>query len=70
MDKSNLKNHFEKPSQERQRQDFLKVQNECYLCGKALNTHIEYLPRTHFVVERAQCHSCMTVVRVKNHSLQ
>ena len=52
------------------KKDFLKAQNECYLCGKALNTHIEYLPKTHYVVERAQCHNCMTLIRVKNHSLQ
>ena len=70
MNKSSYRGQVEKLSQESQRRDVLKAQNECYLCGKALNTHIEYLPKTHFVVERAQCHSCMTVVRVKNHSLQ
>ena len=70
MNKNDPKNYFEKPNQESQKQSLIKVQNECYLCGKALNTHIEYMPRTHFIVERAQCHSCMTVVRVKNHSLQ
>ena len=57
-------------TQEGKRRDFLKVQNECYLCGKKLSTHVEYLPKTHLVVEKAQCHNCMTVVRVKNHSLQ
>ncbi len=55
---------------EKGQQNIIKMQNECYLCGKSLNTHIEYLPRTRFIVERAQCHNCMTVVRVKNHSLQ
>ena len=64
------KNKIAKQSYKRKKQDFLKVQNECYLCGKALDTHIEHLPKTHLVVERAQCHSCMTLVRVKNHSLQ
>ena len=67
MDK---RSRIEKQSQKSQRQDFLKAQNECYLCGKALNTHIEYLPKTYLVVERTQCHSCMTMIRVKNHSLQ
>lgn len=70
MNRGSSENQTKKPSQESQRQDFLKVQNECYLCGKALNTYVEYLPKTHLLVERAQCHSCMTVVRVKNHSLQ
>ena len=71
MDKNRQKNKLQKQNLRTQKkQDFLKIQNECYLCGKVLNTHIEYLPKTHFVVERAQCHSCMTVVRVKNHSLQ
>ena len=70
MDKNNFGNQSEKQNQESQRKDFLRSQNECYLCGKALNTYVEYLPKTHFVVEKAQCHSCMTVVRVKSHSLQ
>ena len=69
MDKNNFKN-LSKKSQQKRKQDFLKVQNECYLCGKKLNTCIEYLPKTHLVVERAQCYSCMTLVRVKNHFLQ
>ena len=67
MDK---RGRLEKGSQKSQKRDFLKSQNECYLCGKAINTHIEYLPKTHWVVERAQCHSCMTMIRIKNHSLQ
>ena len=71
MDKDREKNKFEKQNfKKSEKQDFLKVQNTCYLCGKDLSTHIEYLPKTHLVVERAQCHSCMTLVRVKNHSLQ
>ncbi len=52
------------------KQDFLKVQNECYLCGHSLNTYVEYIPQTRFAVERAQCHNCMTLIRVKNHSIQ
>ena len=52
------------------KKDFLKTQNNCYLCGKDIYTYIEYLPKSHFVVERAQCQNCMTMVRVKNHSLQ
>ena len=55
---------------EKAKQEFVKAQSECYLCGEQLNTCIEYLPESYFVVERAQCHSCMTVVRVQNHSLQ
>jgi len=70
MNKNDTKSRFEKPNQENQRQSIIKIQNECYLCGKALNTHIEHMPKTRFIVERAQCHSCMTVARVKNHSLQ
>ena len=50
--------------------DFLKIQNECYLCGHSINTYIEYIPLTRFAVERAQCHNCMTLIRVKNHSIQ
>lgn len=50
--------------------DILKIQNECYLCGHELNTYVEAVPATRFVVERAQCHNCMTLVRVKNHTLQ
>ena len=70
MDKINHEKRLEISSQESRKQAFLKAQMECYLCGQALNTYVEYLPRTHFVVEKAQCHSCMTVVRVKNHTVQ
>ncbi|MGI9548605.1 MAG: hypothetical protein ACR2M7_01305 [Bdellovibrionales bacterium] len=49
---------------------FLKIQNECYLCGHSLDTYVEHIPSTRFAVERAQCHNCMTLVRVKNHSIQ
>ena len=55
---------------EKNKKDFLKTQNECYLCGNHLNTHVEYISFTRFVVERAQCAHCMTLVRVKNHSIQ
>lgn len=64
------KQKIRKQNPDRIKKDFLKTQNKCYLCGKDLNTHIEHLPKSHFVVERAQCHNCMTMVRVKNHSLQ
>lgn len=70
MHKGSTRSQIQKSTQDSQKQDFLKLQNECYLCGKELNTYIEYLPRTYFVVEKAQCCHCMTVVRVKNHSLQ
>ena len=50
-------------------EEFLKLQNKCYVCGGNLDTHIENLPKSHIIVERAQCQSCMTLVRVKNHSL-
>ena len=70
MNKSGFKNLSRKTQYQREKQDFLKVQNKCYLCGKDLNTYIEYLPKTHLVVERAQCYGCMTLVRVKNHFLQ
>lgn len=66
----NKNTQTQKQRKESRKKDFLKVQNECYLCGKALNTHVEYLPNSHLVVERAQCYSCMTVVRVKNHFVQ
>ena len=52
------------------KQEFLKIQNECYLCGHPLDTYMEYIPLTRFAVEKAQCHHCMTLVRVKNHSVQ
>lgn len=50
--------------------DFLKVQNECYLCGYSLDTYVEYVPLSHSAIEKAKCHNCMTLVRVKNHSIQ
>ena len=65
--KNNLREDIR--SQERKRRDFLKLQNECYVCGKAVSTHVEYLPKTYRVLERAQCHNCMTLVRVKNHPI-
>ena len=52
------------------KRDFIKTQNECYLCGNHLNIHVEYISFTRFVVERAQCGHCMTLVRVQNHSVQ
>ena len=67
--KEDLKNNVQIRNQAKRRQDFLKLQNECYLCGKALSTYLEYLPKTHRVVERTQCHNCMTLVRVKNHPI-
>lgn len=69
MNKRNLRNPIKETCKESLKKQFLKLQNECYLCGKELNTYVEYLPQTHFVVEKAQCHSCMTMVRVKNHSI-
>ena len=72
MDKNILKQKQEKRNEQnkaKQKQDFLKMQNECYLCGKNLNTHLEYLPKPYSVIEKAQCHNCMTMIRVKNHSL-
>ena len=68
--KNNLKSNVQVRSQEQKRKDFLKLQNECYLCGKGLSTHVEYLPQTYRVVERTQCHNCMTLIRVKNHPVQ
>ena len=52
------------------KKDFIKTQNECYLCGNHLNIHVEYISFTRFAVERAQCGHCMTLVRVQNHSIQ
>ena len=52
------------------KRDFVKTQNECYLCGSHLDIHIEHISFTHFAVERAQCSHCMTLVRVQNHSIQ
>ena len=66
--KNNLRTEIKK--QEKKREDFLKHQNECYVCGKSLSTHVEYLPKTYRVVERTQCHNCMTLIRVKNHPVQ
>ncbi|MCY4320964.1 MAG: hypothetical protein OXC37_00950 [Bdellovibrionaceae bacterium] len=69
-----MKNNFRPEqcisSQKKKRKDFLKLQNECYLCGKSLSTHVEYLPQTYKLIERTQCNNCMTLVRVKNHSMQ
>ena len=63
------KNYYKK-HQDIVKQEFLKLQNKCYLCGEPLSTYIESLPKSHLIVEKAQCQSCMTMVRVKNHSLQ
>ena len=68
-----VKNNFRGKTQTTnldKRKDFLKIQNECYICGKSLSTHVEYLPKTYRVVERVQCHNCMTLIRVKNHPVQ
>ena len=51
------------------KEEYLKLQNKCYLCGNNLDTHVESLSKSHFIVEKAQCKNCMTMVRVKNHSL-
>ena len=59
-----------KQQQKLVKKEFLKLQNKCYLCGQSLNTHVENLPESHLIVERAQCQNCMTMVRVKNHPLQ
>lgn len=69
MNKISSINLLQTSNPERQKRDFLKVENECYLCGQDLDTHIEYIPMSHLVVEKAQCHSCMTLIRVKNHPL-
>ena len=66
--KNRIKTEINKQNQKRA--DFLKLQNECYLCGNSLNTHVEYLPKTYKVVERTECPNCMTLVRVKNHPIQ
>lgn len=74
----NRKNFVEKQQQLKEitnielnpKSEFLKVQNECYLCGHGLDTYVEHIPSTRFTVERAQCHNCMTLVRVKNHTVQ
>ena len=52
------------------KEEFLKNQSECHLCGHKVDTYMEYISFTRFAVERAQCHHCMTLVRVKNHSIQ
>lgn len=52
------------------KEHFLKGQNECYLCGYSLDTYVEHIPLSRFAIEKAKCHNCMTLVRVKNHSIQ
>lgn len=61
---------YYKKQREGLKEEFLKLQNKCYLCGQGLSTYVESLPKSHLIVEKAQCQSCMTMVRVKNHSLQ
>ncbi|MCZ0932479.1 MAG: hypothetical protein OXJ52_04930 [Oligoflexia bacterium] len=68
--KDNFRSDVQINNQEKRREDFLKLQNECYICGKSLSTHVEYLPETYRLVERVQCHNCMTLIRVKNHPMQ
>ena len=52
------------------KEEFLRLQNECYLCGQNLNTHVEFLPQSYLLTEKAQCQNCMTMVRVKHHIIQ
>ena len=37
---------------QKEKTDFIKVQNECYMCGKSLSTYVEHLPKTYKVVEK------------------
>ena len=73
MSKAVFKPPFREPaaaagSQKRRR--FLKSQNDCCRCGRPIDTYLEHVPMTRFAIERAQCLHCMTLVRVKNHSIQ
>ena len=52
------------------KKEFLRGQNSCCVCGEPTDTCLEYIPKTRFAVENAQCLHCMTLVRVKNHSIQ
>ena len=66
-----MKNTLKKnPMSLQEKKEFIKFQNKCYLCGESLNTYVEYLPKTYKLVERTQCHNCMTLIRVKNHPIQ
>ena len=56
--------------QEKQKQEFIKGQDSCYLCGEPISTYLEHSSKSYSIVEKAQCQNCMTLVRVKNHSLQ
>lgn len=68
--KAQLKIQNQTESRATKKERFLKNQNQCYLCGNDINTYIEHIPLTYFAVEKAQCHNCMTLIRVKNHSIQ
>ena len=71
--KSNLITQKEKQKfkeQERKKKAFIKGQNYCYLCGDQINTYLEKSSKSYFIVEKAQCKNCRTLIRVKNHSLQ
>ncbi len=52
------------------KKEFLRGQNSCCLCGQSTDTYLEHVPQTRFAVEKTQCLHCMTLVRVKNHSIQ
>ena len=70
MNKQQLRENLAIETKTSKKERFLKNQNECYLCGSDINTYLEYIPLTYFAVEKAQCHNCMTLIRVKNHSIQ
>ena len=56
--------------QEKQKKEFIKGQNSCYLCGESISTYLERSSKSYSIIEKAQCQNCMTLIRVKNHSLQ
>ena len=64
------KKHINKNRANTVKKEFLRLQNECYLCGQNLNTSVEFLPQSYFLTEKAQCQNCMTMVRVKHHIIQ
>ena len=70
MEKQAIKPQVQAESPSSKKEKFLKNQNECYLCGSGISTYLEYIPLTYLAVEKAQCHNCMTLIRVKNHSIQ
>ena len=68
MDVSKMR-YFEKIESPQQR-DFLWTQNNCVLCGEALELHHRQGPEKMSIQEDAYCKACDVKTRTKDHLIQ